>query len=410
MRDDWNRRAREDAHYYVAFGRRDQADNEFFETGSQVVSALRQELKRGVPAEGRARRFLEIGCGPGRLMKPMSANCGEIHGVDVSDEMIARARANLASVPHAHAHTGTGATLDGFASDSFDFVYSYAVFQHIPSPQVVWSYLNEVLRVLKPGGLARLQINGLPPTAKAYTTWEGVRIQPDEIRDFAARQRIRLLALEGLGTQYMWTTWRKAAPEPQTVARIHRVTNAFSSEPVAPLSGRFACVALWVEGLAESADLNTMDLRIGGQPAVVTYAGAPEPDGLRQVSALLPAGLATGLAAVELGGAVHRIRLVPPPPQVPCVVALTDGVDLLSPDRIHSGLIKLTVEEFAQVERFHATLDGIPVTGVEHFCIDPAPPRHEINLRVPAEVAPGERRLLGWLGRRSVIDRKVTIQ
>ena len=29
MREDWNARAREDANYYVAFGRRDQEDDEF---------------------------------------------------------------------------------------------------------------------------------------------------------------------------------------------------------------------------------------------------------------------------------------------------------------------------------------------------------------------------------------------
>ena len=40
----------------------------------------------------RALRALEIGCGPGRLMKPLSRNFGEIHGVDVSDEMVRLAR------------------------------------------------------------------------------------------------------------------------------------------------------------------------------------------------------------------------------------------------------------------------------------------------------------------------------
>ena len=34
MRADWNERAGEDANYYVAFGRREQDDEEFFSTGS----------------------------------------------------------------------------------------------------------------------------------------------------------------------------------------------------------------------------------------------------------------------------------------------------------------------------------------------------------------------------------------
>ena len=112
MRADWNERAREDANYYVAFGRRDQDDNEFLSTAADVVRDLEGELKR-MPAEppGSSRRALEIGCGPGRLMRPMSRHFAEIHGVDVSDEMIAQARAKLKDIPWAHAHHASGSDL-----------------------------------------------------------------------------------------------------------------------------------------------------------------------------------------------------------------------------------------------------------------------------------------------------------
>jgi hypothetical protein len=33
MQQEWNERAREDAHFYVAFGRREQDDSEFFDSG-----------------------------------------------------------------------------------------------------------------------------------------------------------------------------------------------------------------------------------------------------------------------------------------------------------------------------------------------------------------------------------------
>ena len=46
MRAEWNARAREDAKYYVAFGRRDQDDDEFFGTGADVMRELTLELKR----------------------------------------------------------------------------------------------------------------------------------------------------------------------------------------------------------------------------------------------------------------------------------------------------------------------------------------------------------------------------
>src|SRR5215472_7425366 len=98
MRADWNERADEDAYYYVAFGRRDQDDEEFFETGTEMAGALALELKR-LPGRDAA---LEIGCGPGRLMRPMSRHFREIHGVDVSDEMVRLARERLHGTPNAH--------------------------------------------------------------------------------------------------------------------------------------------------------------------------------------------------------------------------------------------------------------------------------------------------------------------
>src|ERR1700730_1765183 len=159
MREDWNRRAREDAHYYVAFGRHNQDDDEFLSTAYEIVYGLEFELKRmPAGANRRAWRALEIGCGPGRLLKPMSRNFGEIHGVDVSDEMLDLARAKLIGVRHAHVHRSRGADLGQFADESFDFVYSYAVFQHIPSKEVVLSYLTDARRVLKTGGLLWFQV------------------------------------------------------------------------------------------------------------------------------------------------------------------------------------------------------------------------------------------------------------
>src|SRR6516165_12023448 len=122
MRQDWNRRAAEDANYYVAFGRREQDDEEFFTTAADVVRGLIAELKR----LGRREAALEIGCGPGRLMRPMARHFGEIHGVDVSDEMIRLARERLRGIENAHPQVTPRSDLSMFPDAKFDFVYSYA--------------------------------------------------------------------------------------------------------------------------------------------------------------------------------------------------------------------------------------------------------------------------------------------
>ncbi|MEO8658552.1 MAG: methyltransferase domain-containing protein [Bryobacteraceae bacterium] len=409
MQDEWNQRAREDAHYYVAFGRRQQTDDEFFETGNEMVVSLASELKRLPRGNPRARRALEIGCGPGRLMKPLSRYFGEIHGVDVSDEMVRRAHENLRDVRHAHAHHTPDSTLAAFADESFDFVYSYAVFQHIPSRDVVLGYLREARRVLKHGGILRCQINGLPDTARRYDTWSGVRIPAAEISAFARENGLQLLAREGTETQYMWITCRKRDMGWQPAgavapAYIRRVTNSNSSEPAAPPTGRFAAISIQVENLPEDAGLNDLGVTVAGRDAVPTYIGPREFDGMRQVNALLPPGVATGLQSVRLFwlgeplGEAGRIRILPRPPAVPRVMSVTDGINLMSGLRLTTGSVKATLEEADAPELFRAKIGGLPAPIDEIFCCDPRVPRHEINFHVPAGLAAGPHLLEMSLG------------
>lgn len=400
MQEDWNARALEDAHYYVAFGRRQQDDSEFFETGAEMARALVSELKRLPPENPRARRALEIGCGPGRLMKPLSRYFGEIHGVDVSDEMVRLAREKLRDIRHAHVHHTPDSTLAAFADESFHLVYSYAVFQHIPSREVVLGYLREARRVLRTGGILRCQINGLPESAARYDTWSGVRISSAEVSEFARGHGLQLLAREGTETQYMWITCRKQPqgwqPEAvQGVARIRRITNANSSEPAAPPSGRFACISIWMENLPADTDLNHLEVEIGGLAGTPTYIGPPEGDGLQQVNALLPPGLNTGLQPVRLlwrGEPLCELsifRILPRPLAVTRVVSVSDGIDLMSGTRLVTGSVKVTLEEAEAPELFQAGIGGRLLVIDDIFCSNPRTPRHEINLRLPEGIPPG---------------------
>lgn len=419
MRQEWNARAVEDANFYVAFGRQQQDNEEFFATGDEVLNGLEWEMKRLSPVEDpRSRRALEIGCGPGRLLRPMSRHFGEIHGVDVSDEMIARARANLRNVPHAHVHHTTGSDLAPFASASFDFVYSYAVFQHIPSFEIVRNYWMEAYRVMKPGAILRAQINGLPQADGQYDTWSGVRISADQVREFTRTQGFELLALEGANTQYMWTTWRKPArigQSPPTMTRIRRITNSHSSEPVAPPIGRYASVTLWMENLPEHADLNTLQVSLGGRPAFACYIGPRERDGLQQLNVMIPQGTRTGLQPLEIRYDGRRlcenacVRVIPAGPQVPTILSFTDGINMLSGQNIVSGAVKITIEEVRDMSGLRAYIDELPIRQVDIFCADPLPPRYEINLILPADVSKGPHNLFLQIGSKRLGPLGVTI-
>ena len=391
MRADWNVRASEDAYYYVAFGRREQNDDEFFATASDLVKGLVADFKR-LPARDAA---LEIGCGPGRLLRPLSRYFKEIHGVDVSDEMIRLARARLHDTPNAHPHHGSGADLRLFPDAKFDFVYSYAVFQHIPSRDVVFSYLREAWRVLKPGGILRCQLNGLPSHAKQYDTWSGVRISPDEIRDFTREQGFQLLALEEIWTQYMWMTCRKPVPP-----RIRNISNALTGEGVAPAAGPMAALSLWVENLPAGADLNSLAVTADGRPCRGIYIGHPAADGVTQVNVTLPEGIRTGLVPVRLGPAAGWLRVIPAGPAVPRITGITDGVNLLSANRVISRTVKVAMRDVQRPQDFRATLDGAPVDGVDSFCTDQTKQAYEFNFVLPERVAAGWHHVQIALGRR----------
>lgn len=415
MRAEWNDRAREDANYYVAFGRRQQDDDEFFATAAGLVRELEAELRR-LPARPEGWTALEIGCGPGRLIRPLSRHFREIHGVDVSDQMIRLAGEKLRGIPHAHVQVTPDSSLSMFPDESFDFVYSYAVFQHIPSREVVFGYLAEAGRVLRPGGILRCQINGLPEQAARYTTWSGVRISAAAVAAFARAHDFQLLALDGISTQYMWTTWRKrpagwraslsGLPEP-TGVRIRNISNAYSGEPLVPAAGRLAAASLWVEHLPEDCDLLSLAVTFDGMPGRLSYLGPPAWDGIHQLNAALPQGIRTGLVPVELAwlgrplAAPSWLRVIPAGPVVPRVCSVSDGVNLLAGTRIESGTVKATLEELERPEGFRAKVDGLPVREIDFFCTDPLTQRFEINFHLPEGLEAGEHRLEMSLGKRA---------
>lgn len=416
MREDWNARAREDAGYYVAFGRRDSDDAEFFATATEVINGLEWELRRVPLAQRGAWKALEIGCGPGRLMRPISRHFVEIHGVDVADEMIALAKEKLRDVPNAFPHATDGSSLARFEDESFDFVYSYAVFQHIPSRDVVFEYLRETHRVMKPGAIARFQFSGLARNDAVADTWSGARFSSSEVLEFARMHDFQALALEGVGTQYMWTTWRKQPRgwfeknelkglEAGETVGIRRITNANSSEPVAPSRGRFASISIWVENLPADAGLHHLQVTVGSSLGTICYIGPPDNAGLQQVNVILPELEATGLLPVEihwLGRASPpaTLRVIPPGPSVPRIRMLTDGVNLVADHRIETRHVKLVLEEIQRAHEIEILVDGLPVSDLEYFCTDPRPQRFEVNCRLPEAILPGTRYLELRIGRR----------
>jgi SAM-dependent methyltransferase len=104
-------------------------------------------------------RVLDLGCGSGRVVAPMARQVREVVGVDVSEEMLARARAWVRAANATFVRTD-GNSLAAIAARSIDFAYSLLCLIHVDK-QSAFRYLRELARVLVPDGLAHLQFQTL---------------------------------------------------------------------------------------------------------------------------------------------------------------------------------------------------------------------------------------------------------
>ena len=208
MKRDWDERARENARYYVATGNENWTDDEFFASGERAVAEdiLTDMTNVCQGREPKQMRVLEIGCGAARVTRALSGLFGEVHAVDVSGEMVALARKALADRPGAHVYQNNGMDLSVLPSDApFDFAYSGIVFQHIPSREVIESYVKEVHRLLRPGALFKFQVQGVSSLGTSPDdTWLGVSFSKIQADEMAKRCGFELRYQYGAGEQYYW--------------------------------------------------------------------------------------------------------------------------------------------------------------------------------------------------------------
>lgn len=159
MRSYWDDRARKNAAWYVdtSLGY-DQPDmGRFFETGREIARIV---LDGPVQPE-RKELAVEIGPGLGRICRALSDEFDRVVGVDISEEMVQRAR-ELVDDPSITFEVGDGASLAPVNDGAADLVVSFTVFQHIPEPEVIEAYILEAGRVLRTGGVFAFQWNNAP--------------------------------------------------------------------------------------------------------------------------------------------------------------------------------------------------------------------------------------------------------
>lgn len=102
-------------------------------------------------------RLLDFGCGVGRMTRAFSGFFTTCTGIDVSEKMVALAREFNSEQANCKFVASDSGVLP-FADESFEFVYSVLVLQHIPRRDAILGYIAEFIRVAADKGLIVFQL------------------------------------------------------------------------------------------------------------------------------------------------------------------------------------------------------------------------------------------------------------
>lgn len=130
---------------------------EFFETGNTEVSRVIDYVRSLGLTPDSAAAALDFGCGVGRLTRALTRYFHECWGVDISPTMIRLAQEFNQDREGCHFWLNEGDDLKKFPDESFGFIYSSIVLQHIKR-KYAGRYLVELTRVLKAGGIFVFQV------------------------------------------------------------------------------------------------------------------------------------------------------------------------------------------------------------------------------------------------------------
>lgn len=238
MRRDWDTRARENARVYINWPGIPNEEEAFIASGREDYARYVTPFLARHRIAGAGQHALEIGCGIGRLARCLANDFAQVTGVDVSQEMVARATAQ--NLPRTRFLAVSGGDLQGVADASVEFVMSFAVFQHVPERAAIVNYIRETARVLKPGGYFRLHMKGLRTMAlgrwlvesgfslnkrflragltrvaivrvRYLDTWQGISLPPPEARSICESFGLEVLEVECPWTIMQWVSGTKPA-------------------------------------------------------------------------------------------------------------------------------------------------------------------------------------------------------
>jgi len=202
----WEKLAQKNSRYYINsdYGKNITKD-EFRQSGAQdyLAHIKSDEVLTKRINFGKA-TIIDLGCGTGRMTEFMVTDFGRVIGLDISREMVKQARKRVIGAEFIETD---GQTIP-LPDESVDLVFSYLVFQHIKTKEMVEKNFEEVYRVLKPKGIFKVRIRS-DKLESLEPWWAGVSYTEQSIGKLCQRLKFKILRTEPVGDYGFWVWLKK---------------------------------------------------------------------------------------------------------------------------------------------------------------------------------------------------------
>jgi len=133
-------------------------------------------------------RVLEIAPGRGRWTQFLQAQCASLIGIDLAPSCVEYCKKRFRDYANLEFQVNDGLMLPMVDDRSIDFAFSFDSLVHVES-NAVSSYVSELARVLKPGGVAFIHHSNLGAIRPSLVLWNKVKYVKFGIPTFARHGR-----------------------------------------------------------------------------------------------------------------------------------------------------------------------------------------------------------------------------
>ncbi len=184
-----------------------------------------------IQAPPQHKEYLDVGCGNGFITERVAPGFDRVVGIDVEGDRLGEFRTNVADRPNFTVLLMSAAAM-GFRSESFSFITSFEVLEHVPD---LHTSVQEIARVCKQGGVIVISVPQVWFPFENHGVHIGNRVFSRKIailpyirplhrkwslaRVFSSAEMDRLFLPKGmelLGTSYASPQFERSAAQPNS--------------------------------------------------------------------------------------------------------------------------------------------------------------------------------------------------